>query len=120
MEAEWVNKAIEEATRLFSKWGAGKAKVWDYTPTHSKLTLRVESECIPGNLHIVCGGCSYFRGPFAWRDCEFQVNRQVGEDGGVILMDKRANFELHCRIVSGEENVEPVYTANLGAPPAEE
>ena len=103
-----------EVIELLTKWRAGRVKLWDFTPTLSKLTLRVESRDTPGNFHIVCGGCSYICGPFSWRDCDFQVKLRVGEDGGMVLLDEVAGFELHCRIISVEENVEPVYTPNLG------
>jgi hypothetical protein len=109
MGTDWVSEAIEKATILLSKWRARDVKLWDYTPTLVKLTLRVESPDIPGNLHIVCGGCSYIRGPFRWRECKLQVERGAGEDGGMVLRDEAAGFELVCRVVSVEENVEPVY-----------
>jgi hypothetical protein len=117
METDWVDAAIEKATVLLTKWRMGKVKLWDYTPTHFKMTLRVESTDIPGNLHIVCGGCSYFSGPFFWRDCDLRVERQAERDGGIVLLDEKANFGLHCRVVSVEENVEPVYSPNLGVSP---
>jgi hypothetical protein len=120
MESEWMENAIKEASALLAKWQAGRVKLWDYTPTHFKVTLRVESRAISGNLHIVCGGSTFIRGPFSWDNCKFQVKRHPEGDGGMVLSDEGANFELHCRVVSVEENVEPIYTPNLGAPVTKE
>jgi hypothetical protein len=115
MTAEWIEQAVEKATVLLAKWRKGRAKLWDYTPTHLKVTVRVELPTVSGNLHLVCGGCSFMRGPLVWDDCEIEVRRRPGESGGLILSDAGAGFELHCRIVSVEENVEPVYSPpNLG------
>jgi len=114
MNAIWVDEMISDAVLLLSKWRGGRAKLWEYTITHTKLTLRVESTSMSGNLHIVCGGCKHLRGPFVWEDSDFVVRRLPGEGGGIILADEKGEFELHCSVVSVEENVEPVYSPNMG------
>lgn len=101
---------------VLARWRGGRAKVWDYTPSLSRLTMRVESRHRPGNLHLVCGGCEYFRGPFSWDDNAFEVVSDGGS--GWLLRDAVADFELHCRVVAVEENVEPVYTPTALMPSA--
>ncbi len=114
MSARWVDEMISKTAPLLSKWQGGRVKFWDYTPTHTKLTLRIESRGLAGNLHVVCGDCSYMRGPFSWRGCDLRILR--GNEGdGIILADEEAGFELRCTIVSVEENVDPVYRVNTGA-----
>jgi len=76
-----LDEMISKALRSLSKWRGARAKLWEYTITHTKLTLRVESPSMSGNLHIVCGGCTYIRGPFAWHDNDFVVRRMPGECG---------------------------------------
>jgi hypothetical protein len=100
----------------FLKWRNGKVKIWDYSPTHFRFTLRVESREIPGNLHIVCGDCFYVCGPFKWHNCDLEMRRMESGDREkfMVLKDKTSGFELHCAVVSVEENVAPVYSANLG------
>jgi hypothetical protein len=114
MKTDWVEKTIDNATVLFSKWRTGRVKLWDYTPTHRTATLRVQSTDVPGNLHIVCGGCTSMCGPFSWDNCELQVEQRAEEGGGMRLFDAGVNFEIRCGVVSVEENVDPVYTPRLG------
>jgi hypothetical protein len=114
MNDDWVDEMISKATSSLTKWRGGRVKLWEYTPTHRTLTLRVESPAMTGNLHIVCGGCSHVRGPFSWDGCDFDIRRVIGE-GGITLADEQGGFELRCGIVAVEENVEPVYYPNLGA-----
>lgn len=115
MKGDWMNEAIEQATIHLTKWKKGRVQIWDYTPTHSKLTLRVESREIPGNLHIICGELVYFRGYSRWNNCDFEATRVV-KDGlpFLMLLDRQHEFELHCKVISTVENVEPIYTPNLG------
>lgn len=117
MNGDWVDEMIDTAAAMFAKWRGVRVKVWEYTPTHSKLTLRVESPAMSGNLHIVCGGCSQVHGPFSWAGCDFKIHRATGE-GGITLSDEQGGFELHCSVVSVEENVEPVYFSDTEVVPA--
>jgi hypothetical protein len=94
--------------------------VWDFSPTLTTLTLRVESRDRPGNLHIVCGGCESIRGPFHWEGSAFEVvpDDNSADGPGRILRDAAAGFEVRCRVVGVQENVEPVYKPTALAPSA--
>jgi hypothetical protein len=116
MRTEWDNEAIEKVATLLCKWQGGRVKLWDYTVTHHKVTLRIELPEVAGNLHIVCGDCTFIRGPFSWKGCDLEIRRGAADDG-MLVIDRIADFELHCGVVSAEENVEPIYTPNLGASP---
>jgi hypothetical protein len=65
----------------------------------------------------VCGECNYIRGPFSWNNCDLKIEQQTGEEGGMVLLDRKADFELHCGVIACAENVEPVYSVNLGVSP---
>jgi hypothetical protein len=97
--------------KLLLKWRGSRAKVWDYTPSLSRLTLRLEFRGIPGNLHIVAGACRHILGLFSWDNCALELFPSPQPDGaiGYCLRDSGAGFELLCGIVSMAENVEPVY-----------
>jgi hypothetical protein len=107
MVAEMI-EMNDEVVSLLVKWQGGRAKLWEYTPTHSKITIRIEFSDRPGNLHIVCGGCNHICGPLSWRNCELIIERG-SESGTKVLKDKKSGFELVCEVVSWLENVEPVY-----------
>jgi hypothetical protein len=98
-----------EIAPLLIKWQGGRAKLWEFSRTHSKVTIRVEISDRPGNLHIVCGGCNHICGPLSWRNCELVIERE-SKSGIKVLKDKQSGFELACEVVSWLENVEPVYT----------
>lgn len=99
---------------LLVAWQGGRAKLWDFSPSLTTLTVRVESRERPGNLHIVCGQCEHIRGPFHWEDSALEV---VSADGaGWILRDPAADFEIRCGAVGTRENVEPVYTSAVLSP----
>jgi hypothetical protein len=101
---------------MLAQWRGGRAKVWDYTPSLARLTLRVESGVRPGNLHVVCGGCKHIRGPFHWAASSFEV--VPADDSGLILRDAAADFEVRCQVVGLQENVDPVYAPTVLAPSA--
>ena len=100
---------------MLARWRGGRAKVWDFSPTLTTLTLRVELLDRPGNLHIVCGGCEFIRGPFHWEGSAFAV--VPADDAGWLVRDAGAEFEVRCRVVGLQENVEPVYAPVALAPP---
>lgn len=85
--------------------------MWEYDPSLSRLTLRVESRTIPGNLHIICGGCKHYCGPLSWEQSGFELIHLADAEGGVleVLRDSQVNVEVRCWAVSLVENVEPVY-----------
>lgn len=87
-------------------WHGAKVKYWEYTPSHRRLTLRIERTKGHGNLHLICGFCVHVSGPFSWRDSELEIEQQ-GES--FIVRDVKASFELKCEVISIIENVEPVY-----------
>lgn len=99
---------------LLAKWRGGRAKVWDFSPTHNKLTLRVDRSNTKGNIHLICGGCSYMRGPFSWATCCLDIRPSDSADSKIVVFDKGVGFELVCIVLSVEETVEPVYQTNLG------
>lgn len=99
---------------LLSKWRGGRAKLWEYTTKLTKLTIRVESPSSSGNLHIICGGCKHYRGPFTWENCDFFIRHKPEDDSEITLIDEKNDFELRCGVLSVEENVEPVYFPNMG------
>jgi len=110
------HSATEKAQlTALAKWRGGRARIWEYTPTLSRLTLRLESNKMTGNLHIVCGGCQHIRGPFHWDNCDLAIECAQGPGGELIhtIRDSHADFELRCWVVSLLENVEPVYSASL-------
>lgn len=110
---------IPPATDLLASWRGGRARLWDYSPSHSTLTLRVERRGQPGNLHIVCGGLRHVTGPNSWDGCALRVEA-ITEDGEClqVVNDDTAGFALQCKIVSCLENVEPVYSLRTGSVPA--
>ena len=112
MSSEWINEMIVKATEMFIKWHGVRVKLWEYTPTHRTLTLRVESSGTTGNLHVKCGECSHIRGPFSWDRCNLTL-RFADDEGRIVLADEQAEFELQCSFVSVVENVEPVYFPNM-------
>lgn len=105
-----------DTTEVLAHWRGGRAKVWDYTPSLARLTLRVESNLRPGNLHIVCGGCQHIHGPFHWEESTFEV--VPADDSGWILRDAAADFEVRCGVVGVQENVDPVYAPTVLTPSA--
>ena len=114
MNDGWITECIMRAIPLLSKWRGGRTKVWEFDPTHSKITLRIEFRGVPGNLHIICGGCRHINGPFAWKDCGLEIQAHV--DGETMaLVDTHAGFELVFELLSLRENVEPVYHPSLGS-----
>ncbi len=101
---------------VLARWRGGRAKVWDFSPSLTRLTVRVESRDRPGNLHIVCGGCESIHGPFGWEESAFEI--VPAEDSGWFLRDAGAEFEVRCRMVGLQENVEPVYVPTALTSPA--
>lgn len=108
MSATMRSAAIHQPTaEVFDRWHGGRVKIWDYSPTLGTLTIRVESCRRPGNLHVICGGCQSIHGPFHWDGSALEV--VPSDDAGWALRDTVAGFELRCRVVGVEEDVEPVY-----------
>lgn len=113
MNGNWVDEMIATAIPQVVKWRGGRVQMWEYTPTHKKLTLRIESPNIEGNVHLVCGGCVFVRGPFSWDNCNLMLSRATEE--GVVLTDEKAEFELRFSVISIDEDVDPIYRPSLGA-----
>jgi hypothetical protein len=102
---------FEKCTRLLSTWRGGFANLWEYTITHGRLVIRLVSESIPGNLHIICGDCRRISGPTVWTDAEFALSVKDNDDGHRLfsLSDSNAGFEVICGIVVTKRNVPPVF-----------
>lgn len=100
-----------ETRRLLEKWIGGRVKFWRYTASFSQLTLRLESQMVGGNLHIVCGSCLHVQGPFGWENAHLRLIPGRDETAGAVevLRDEDAGFELRRHVVSAVENFEPVY-----------
>lgn len=101
---------LAKQTALSSWWG-GRAKLWDYSPTHSTLVVRVEKRGVRGNMHIVCGGCTFIEGPFVWENSHIEIcGHGSNPDSGITeVRDSGGRFLLLCQVVSLAENVEPIY-----------
>jgi hypothetical protein len=106
----WDDDACHaEKLRLLQKWDGGLVKFWDFTPTFSTLTLRVESREIPGNLHVRCVNTIYVRGPVTWSPCRLRLEHEIDPQLDEITMLRSGHFELMCWEVVLVEHVEPVY-----------
>jgi hypothetical protein len=103
--------AIAEANRhsLLQKWQGGMARIWDYTPSLSRMTIRVTFKDLEGSLYIVCGQCQHITGPFFWENCTFERHQRMesGDEVVQVLQDAGVGFELRCMVISEVEGSEP-------------
>jgi hypothetical protein len=93
----------------FEKWRGGRARLWEYSVSHKKLTVRVEFAGRDGNLHISCLDVSFVHGPTEWSNASFEIE-WVAPDC-VVLRDRNAQFEVQAAGVDVAENCKPIYSA---------
>jgi hypothetical protein len=101
---------MEDALReLLIEWQGGTIKIWGYTPTLSRMTIRLFKEG-KGELYIICGQCRNIRGSFSWKDSSLRYTKFKDEDDEtrISLRDSKSGFNLECGMISFSENEEPI------------
>lgn len=108
---EFRAKQMKKLQTFLNRWQGGKARLWEFQAGHCHLTLRIDLEGHPGNLHIVCVGPEFLHGPVAWENCHFEVVDNVvmrGGEDGYILRDQAAGFEVLSEGIDVFEHSKPV------------
>ena len=100
-------KHQEKLHTFIERWKGGKARLWEFTVSHRRLTIRVEKEGQRGNLHIYCGALEQIHGPTAWNNCCFEMIHRP--EGGFILQDKSVDFSARSEGLDVVENCKPIY-----------
>src|SRR5580704_7352175 len=97
--------------RLLDEWQGGYARIWEFSPSHDTLTIRVTCGNRQGNLHVICSPCVSVTGPIHWENCKLELRCQSDQNGETIFMlrDQAVPIEVACRNLSTAENVEPLY-----------
>lgn len=109
---EWHTKHMHKLHTFLDRWSGGRARLWEFQAGHCSLTIRVEVEGKPGNLHIVCLGPESIHGPVVWKACHFEIidNVVVGEHkDGYIICDKAVGFEVRTEGLDVFENCKPIF-----------
>lgn len=91
---------------FLNRWRGGEAKLWEYSVSLRRLTIRVEMEGKKGNLHIRCADVSFICGPTRWGSSSFEIEEA---DGECFVRDRAVGFEVRAGFVDLAENCKPVY-----------
>lgn len=108
-DTAWMEKHLKGIRTLLGRWQGGRARVWAFQAAHCQLTLRIERYGERGNLHIICLEPEFIHGPVQWEGCAFEVSRETDKaDGGYVLRDPGADFEVKIGEIEVKENCKPL------------
>lgn len=102
---------LKSVSTFLGRWNGCDARLWDYTASHSALTIRITSKSRTGNLHLSCLGPEFIRGPVSWPNCQLHLVPDVAlSDGssGYALVDESVGFEVRGEKVEVAENCKPL------------
>jgi hypothetical protein len=67
-------KHLKTLRTFLNRWRGGTARLWEFQAAHCHLTIRIERSGEHGNLHVICLGPEFIRGPVQWDDCVPEVH----------------------------------------------
>jgi len=70
---------------MLARWRGGRARHWEYSVSHTTLTIRVVREEVFGNLHITCWADD-IKGPVAWENSDVTISHRA--EGGLVIEDR--------------------------------
>jgi archaellum component FlaF (FlaF/FlaG flagellin family) len=100
---DYFDKKIKSGNTYLSRWQNANAKIWEYSITHTNITIRLEKDDMKGNLHIVVLEPISYEGKFKWSNSNFDVsfNGQYVElrdrENDVLLVGEDVNFYENCK-----------------------
>jgi hypothetical protein len=79
----------------------GEAIIWEYSVSHSRLLLRINSADSLKSIEIICLESEWICGKFRWLNCclEISENDYMNSYGSKVqysIKDKQNDFEIHC------------------------
>jgi hypothetical protein len=96
--------------KTLEAWKGAYGRIWEFSPSLDRLTIRLSCTDRPGNLHLICSPCVFLRGPIHWDHSDLRVET-IDQDGSPHygVRDASAGVEIICRGLAISENVEPLY-----------
>lgn len=90
-----------EIDRILDKWKGLPCRLWDYTSTHSRVTLRITQLNGIDALHIDCIMSNYISGPTSWKSNDLTVFRSKDKDKDreYSIEDNSIGFVVRCSSV---------------------
>jgi hypothetical protein len=79
----------------------GEAIIWEYSVSHGRLVLRINSLDLSKSIEIICLECEWISGKFRWSDCILEISEMdylnsYGVKVRYSIKDRKNKFELHC------------------------
>jgi len=87
----------------------GSARAWDYRCSHSWFEIRITSPSRAGNFHLRCGSCTRCAFDIHWERPEIHIEQAPKGAGYAWLVRDKNHLVIHCDMVVGEFNVQPVF-----------
>lgn len=93
-------------SEVLSEWNQEPLRLWDYSCSHSQLTLRiertrnVEDSDQERYLHIECVLSKYYSGPLFIEKNNICIMSPKGKDQELILVDSDAGLKIQCKAVT--------------------
>ena len=102
--------AVEDA---LVRWSGAVAYIWSYGVSHRRLTLRMQRQGEPNNVHIVCTGCSYLQGKPLWPSSNLSFEKVATNDMSAqyALHDELGQFRALFTHATVEFDVAPIHAA---------
>ena len=95
LDSRWIHDNGEIKAQLAHSRGF-PVRLWTYGVSHCELTLHIYDAEKDAAFIVMCGGTDMIRvGTHAWKS-DLQLVQRVD---GMTLLDKRADVEIHCRLV---------------------
>ncbi len=87
---------------LLARWRGGNASLHSLTSSHRAIKILITKSGADGNLQLACLGPIAISGPFEWNDSDITIG--LSENGGFVVRDATAGFELETESVEIAEN----------------
>lgn len=98
-----------ELGAVLLEWRGAGAQLWHYSASLTELHIRLTREGEPGNVHLVCNGCTRIEAPTSWASSAIEFTEEAGQETSRVLKDVRAGVLVKCGMVRVMRDVAPVY-----------
>ncbi len=100
---------VFKGTKTFLKrWNGGIAIMETITTSHPTLIINVFKKGNAGWLRLACIDPQWIQGHRVWENCNIELKAKVklkSGETGYILIDEKAELEIHCAAFSSSENL---------------
>jgi hypothetical protein len=101
-------KVLKGTTTFLKRWNGGTAMMVTITTSHATLIIDIYKKGNDGWLRLSCIDPQWIQGFRIWENCniELKVNiRLKNGEIGFILVDEKAELEIHCAAFSSSEHL---------------